>query len=175
MAYNVADSIKTPFATVTFFDTDQKEQLHQEMNFKELEHYLDTVLPTVNAFYAIKIEGVFSYMKTRSVPAQQKPYPKLAEVAKNQPVFEFQDISGTMVGFRCPSYVDGINVPGYHLHFISSSREAGGHVLDFSVQEAVTAIDYTSQFLLILPCKDSEFYHINLGQDKQQELDKVEK
>jgi len=48
-------------------------------------------------------------------------------------------------------------------------------VLDFSVQEAVAAIDYTSQFLLILPGKDSEFYHINLGQDKQQELDKVEK
>jgi len=175
IAYNAADSIQTPFAAVTFFDTDQKEQLRRDMNFKELEYYLDTVLPTANAFYAIKIEGVFNYMKTRSVPAQQKPYPKLAEVAKHQPVFEFRDISGTMVGFRCPSYVDGINVPGYHLHFISNSREVGGHVLDFRVQEAIATIGYTSQFLLILPGEDSEFYHINLGQDKQQELEKVEK
>lgn len=175
IAYKVADSIKTPFAAVTYFDTDQKESLRKDMNFQEMELYLDGVLPTANAFYAIKIEGVFNYMKTRSVPAQQKPYPKLVEVAKDQPVFEFRDISGTMVGFRCPSYVDGINVPGYHLHFISSSREVGGHVLDFRVQEAIAAIDYTPQFFLMLPGNDSEFYHINLGQDKQQELENVEK
>ena len=96
-------------------------------------------------------------------------------MTKNQPEFEFNDISGTMVGFRCPSYVDKINVPGYHLHFISSNKEVGGHVLDFRVQEAVATIDYTSQFLLILPGEDSEFYQIDLEQDKQQELEKVEK
>jgi len=39
MAYNVADSIQTPFATVTFFDTDQKEKLHQEMNLKNYHDF----------------------------------------------------------------------------------------------------------------------------------------
>ena len=173
--YNAADSILTPFAEVTFFDSDQKEKLQQDMDFKELGQYLDSVLPTANAIYAIKIEGNFSYMKTRSVPAQQKPYPKLADVAKNQPVFEFENISGTIVGFRCPAYVDGINVTGYHLHFISSSKDAGGHILDFQIQEAAAAIDYTSQLLLILPGEDSDFYRIDLGQDKQQEIEKIEK
>jgi len=173
--YDVADSILTPFAEVTFFDPDQKEQLQQDMNFKEFEQYLDSVLPTTNAFYAIKIEGVFNYMKTRSVPPQQKPYPKLAVVAENQPIFEFQDIGGTIVGFRCPSYVDGINVIGYHLHFISSSKEAGGHILDFNIQDAIATIDYTSQLLLMLPGEDSDFYHKNLEQGKQPELEKIEK
>jgi len=175
VAYKVADFEQTPFAVVTMFDVDQKENLSQDMDYKELENYIDNVIPTLNAFYAIKIEGDFKYMKTRSVPAQEKPYPKLPDVIEHQSVFEFQDISGTIVGFRCPSYIEGINVPGYHLHFISSNRDSGGHVLDFLVQEAIAKIDYTSQFILILPDEGSDFYNIDLSQDKQQELEKVEK
>ena len=33
---------------------------------------------------------------------------------------------GTIVGFRCPPFVKGINVPGYHLHFIKSDFTQGG-------------------------------------------------
>ena len=35
-----------------------------------------------------------------------------------------------MVGFRFPSYAEGIQVGGYHLHFISADQKRGGHVLD---------------------------------------------
>jgi len=35
-----------------------------------------------------------------------------------------------MLGFRFPDYVEGIEVGGYHLHFIDSQRRRGGHVLD---------------------------------------------
>ena len=35
-----------------------------------------------------------------------------------------------MLGFRFPGYVEGIEVGGYHLHFISEDRWRGGHVLD---------------------------------------------
>jgi acetolactate decarboxylase len=35
-----------------------------------------------------------------------------------------------MVGFRFPAYAEGIEVGGYHLHFISDDRTRGGHVLD---------------------------------------------
>ena len=89
--------------------------------------------PPKTCFYAVMIQGEFSYVKTRSVPAQEKPYPPLAEVTKNQPTFEFTDVTGTMVGFRCPPYVTGINVPGYHLHFLTDDRTAGGHLLEFTV------------------------------------------
>jgi acetolactate decarboxylase len=34
-----------------------------------------------------------------------------------------------MVGFRFPTYVEGIEVAGYHLHFASADRSRGGHVL----------------------------------------------
>ena len=130
-------------------------------------------------FYQLKADGiaypVSDSMKTRSVPRQEKPYPPLVEVTKNQSIFEFDDVEGTIVGFRCPSYVAGVNVPGYHLHFLTKSKDAGGHVLEFNVEEAAASMDYASEFLMILPSKDSDFYDIDLTQDKQEELEKAEK
>lgn len=43
------------------------------------------------------------------------------------------------------------------------------------IVEAVASIDYTSEFLMILPGNDSDFYEVDLTQDKQKELEKVEK
>lgn len=174
IAYPVSDSMETPFASVTFFDTDCQEKLPGGADYQQLRDFLDEILPTGNIFYAVKIEGTFSYMKTRSVPGQQKPYPPLVEVVKNQPTFEFTDVEGIVVGFRCPAYVAGVNVPGYHLHFLTKDKSAGGHVLEFQVEEAVAYIDYTSEFLMILPGNDSDFYKIDLTQEKQEELEQVE-
>ena len=175
IAYPVSASMETPFAVMTFFDIDREEPLAQGMDYAQLEEFLNEVLPTGNIFYAIKIEGIFSYMKTRSVPGQEKPYPPLVEVTKNQPIFEFNNIEGTMVGFWCPPYVGGINIPGYHLHFLTKDKDAGGHVLDFKVESAVASIDDTAEFLMLLPDEDSDFYKTDLTQDKQEELEKVEK
>jgi len=175
MAYAVSDSMEMPFASVTFFEVDYKQDLPEGIDYEQLQDFLDGVLPTGNIFYAIKIEGMFSYMKTRSVPAQEKPYPPLVEVTQKQPTFEFNDVEGTIVGFRCPAYVASVNVPGYHLHFLTDGRDSGGHVLDFEIVEAVASIDYTSEFLMILPDDDSDFYEIDLTQDKQDELEEAEK
>jgi len=43
------------------------------------------------------------------------------------------DVTGTIVGFRAPSYAQGMTVAGHHLHFISSEHTQGGHVLDFTL------------------------------------------
>lgn len=175
IAYPVTDAMETPFAAVTCFDCDYEVELPQISSYEELEQFLDAALPTDNIFYAIKIEGTFSYMKTRSVPRQEKPYPPLVEVTAYQPVFEFSDVAGTIAGFKSPAYVSGVNVPGYHLHFLTEDSSAGGHVLDFSVQEAVVSVDYTSEFLMILPGEDSDFYQLDLTQDRQAELEQAEK
>jgi acetolactate decarboxylase len=175
IAYPVADSMLTPFASVTFFDVDCEASLPAGIDYNQLPDFMDSVLPTGNIFYAIKIEGTFSYVKTRSVPAQEKPYPPLVEVTANQPTFEFNNVAGVIVGFLCPPYVAGVNVPGYHLHFLTDSRDAGGHVLEFTVEEAVISVDYTSEFLMLLPGEGSDFYRLDLGQDKQEELEEAEK
>ncbi|MBN1162091.1 MAG: acetolactate decarboxylase [Dehalococcoidales bacterium] len=175
IAYPVTDDMETPFAMVTFFDIDYSGELAQGLNYASLQEYLDGILPSINTFCAIKIEGTFSYMKTRSVPAQQKPYPPLVEVTKNQPVFEFEQVEGTLVGFRSPPFIIGLNMPGYHLHFLTKDKDTGGHVLEFIIGQADVFIDYTPDFMMILPGMDSDFYQIDLTPDNQDELEQAEK
>lgn len=174
IAYPVDDSMKTPFAAVTFFEADESVVLGNVSDYNQLEQYLDSLLPTENIFYAIKIEGVFDYIKARSVPRQVEPYPPLVEVVKKQSIFEFHDVAGTIVGFRCPSYVEGINVVGYHLHFITADRKAGGHLFGCQMQNVKVEIDYTPEFYMALP-NDKEFYNVDLAGGNQTGVEKVEK
>ena len=175
ISYPINNSMKTPFAVMTFFEPDKSVWLDEAINnYEQLRGYLDNLLPTKNIFYAIKIEGVFEYIKTRSVPKQNKPYPPLVEVVKNQSTFEFHNTEGTMVGFWCPAYVEGVNVPGYHLHFITEDRKAGGHLLECRMQNVTIEIDYTSDFYMVLS-QSGGFYEVDLTKGKQKELEKVEK
>ncbi len=174
IAYAVSGEMTTPFATVTCFEADENFRLEEPLNLTELEAFLDLNLPSENLFYAVRVDGDFSYVKARSVPRQEKPYPKLADAVSTQSVFELKNISGTLVGFRTPEYVDGVNVPGYHLHFITDDRSAGGHVLDLEMENGDVALDITRAFFMELP-SSGDFYNVELGQDLQADMEKVEK
>jgi acetolactate decarboxylase len=174
IAYPVNDSLTAPFACVLFFDADREIPVRKGMNYTHFRDYLSDAIQEKNIFHAVKMEGTFSYVKTRSVPGQEKPYPPLVEVTANQPTFEFHDIEGTIVGFYCPPYVEGLNVPGYHLHFITEDRKAGGHVLEFVVTEAKLSVDYTSELHIILP-NTEEFNALDLTKSKKEELEEAEK
>ncbi|MEJ2568319.1 MAG: acetolactate decarboxylase, partial [candidate division WOR-3 bacterium] len=121
---------------------------------------------------AIKIEGLFKYVRTRSVPAQEKPYPPLIEVVKTQSEFEFNNVKGTLVGFRLPEYINGINVPKYHLHFITENKEGGGHLLELETEKVQAGIDFTDKIFVTLP-KTRAFYDADLNKEK--DLKKVER
>jgi len=164
----------TPFAVVTYFKADRTYKLQKGTTFQDFSKESESHFPSRNSFYAVKITGVFDMVKTRSVPAQKKPYPPLTEIVKNQPVFAMQQISGTMVGFWCPSFVKGVNVPGYHVHFLSADTQRGGHVLDFIARDATVEIDDTREFFLMLP-DDDVFNKANLEPDRSQDLKAVEK
>jgi acetolactate decarboxylase len=174
IVYPVPDSMKTPFAVVTFFNSDRSSVLVRPVDCKQLEEYLDVLFPTKNIFYAIKVEGDFKYARTRSVSKQNKPYSRLTEVVKNQQTFEFQNVKGTIVGFWFPGYMEGINVPGYHFHFITDDRKSGGHLLDCQLLKGRIEIDYIPQLFMALPEK-GEFYEADLTTGKKGEIDRVEK
>lgn len=167
------DSMDTPLAIVTFFDVDRNLSLEEEMNLTELESYLDDHIPTENIFYAIRVDGTFDYLKTRSVPAQERPYPPLAEAVKEQTTLEFHNVTGTIVGFRYPDFAEGLGLPGYHMHFITSDRSSGGHLLDCVVRNASISLDEISEFEMALP-KDQDFHRADLSDDKQEELKTAE-
>ncbi len=173
-AYRVPDSTRTPFAAVTYFEADTVVALSGSLSFEQLCARIDSLIPTENSFYAIKIEGEFDMIKARSVPRQTKPYIPMVEIVKTQPTFAYERVQGTLMGFRTPPFMKGLNVPGYHLHFINQDRTRGGHVLACSLGKGTLSIDYTTGFHMVLPNSDS-FHRLDLTQDKQAELEKVEK
>jgi acetolactate decarboxylase len=134
--YSIAGQEKTPFAVVTYFKPDKRLSLPRVSGMNELQAALDRMLPATDGIFAIKIAGEFKYVKVRSVPRQEKPYPGLADALKHQTEFELKNVRGALVGFRFPSYMDGVNVPGYHFHFITADKKAGGHTLDCSTEGA---------------------------------------
>lgn len=169
-----ADPVKTPFAVVTFFTPKQFILVKKAGSIKELGELLDAALATRNLFYAVKIEGRFQKVTARSVPRQTRPYPPLVKAAEHEAVFPFDNVVGTIVGLRCPGYVQGINVPGYHFHFLTRDRKAGGHVLDCAVENVTVQVDPSHRLELVLP-EDREFYWLDLDRATTQELEKVEK
>ena len=108
VAYPVADDQKTPFATVVFFRPTLRRSARGPLDYERLQTFVDSLVDGPNLFYAVRIDGVFSSVKTRSVPRQQQPYPPLAEVAKHQPVFHLKDVRGTLAGFRFPDFARGL-------------------------------------------------------------------
>ncbi len=166
--------VKTPFAAVTFFTADRTVRLEEGSNFRQFTENTEKWFPSRNIFYAVKLKGTFRSVKTRSVPPQKKPYRPLAEIVETQPLFDLRNIKGTAVGFWCPSFVKGINVPGYHLHFISLDGKAGGHILDFVAGDVTVEFDDTRELFLILP-DDNDFDKADLGRDRTKELKAVEK
>ena len=165
----------TPFAAVSAFHGEKVVDLNQTLDFDGLCQLLDATVDDPHLFYAIKVTGRFSHMHTRSVPAQQKPYPPLIEVAKEQPEFKMSNVSGTIVGYRCPEYVQGINVPGYHLHFLSDDHTQGGHILGFELDEGRAEIDTLNRFTLVMPRNADGRQLLDLSRDRSTELESVER
>lgn len=170
--YLPADSETTPFAAVTPYLTDTSYVLN-EVDFASLDENFNTYFPTPNIFYLVVIKGEFSYMHTRSVPVQEKPYPPLADVTSNQPEFEFENVQGDIVGFYCPAYAKGINVTGFHLHFLDKNRQKGGHIIDFTLKSGTMELGYLLDYRLILPT-GGDFYGGDFTIDRSDELEEVE-
>ncbi len=169
----INDSETSPFAVVTFFENDIEKNLDKKMTGQQVAAHIEELLPSRNIMYAIKINGEFEYMKTRSVAAQEKPYPRLIEVTEDQSVFEFNDTKGTIVGYWMPEYIEGINVPGYHLHFITEDRTGGGHVLDYTLTSGTIEIDRSDRFYLELP-ENENYLSKGFSADTEDELEEAE-
>jgi acetolactate decarboxylase len=168
------DTLTTPFATVTYFENDFTLATDEPMNFSAFTLEMTDRLPTENMVYAVRMHGTFPSMKVRAIPVQQKPYPTLSEAAANQSVYSYTNATGSVVGCYTPVFFEGINVVGYHLHFISDDRQTGGHILDFTVP-ADTKVEYdiTPEFTMVLPTS-GDFTKVDLSQDLSEELAEIE-
>ena len=141
---------RTPFAVLTWFEPSVELEL-EGLEHEELLDRLDGALPPDTRACAVRIDGAFQSIRARSVPRQSPPYRPLAEVVADQRVFELADTEGTVVGFRFPEYSEGVEVSGYHLHYVSADRKVGGHVLECRPRRATAALDPSTDLHLELP------------------------
>ena len=73
-----------------------------------------------------------------------------------------------------PPYIKGLNVSGYHLHFITDDKKAGGHILDLKAKNIKVEMDLSSKFFIVLP-DNNEFYNMDFTGDKEKDIKKVER
>jgi len=172
-AAEVKDDEESPFACVTFFSPDSTEEIDGRRLEDKLEDLLDGLIPSPNMLYAIRIDGRFDYVRTRSVPPQEN-YRPLVEVARQQPVFEFRRVEGTLGGFYTPRFMSSLNVPGYHLHFLTEDRLRGGHLLECRLGDVSIGIQHVPKLELGLPLT-LDYLTADLSGETKKDLEEAER
>ena len=171
-AYAVPDATRTPFACVTFFRPYSVEEIDQPLDYPGLLALFDRLLPSKNMLYALRLDGRFDYVRTRSVPRQDS-YRPLVEVAREQPEFEFTDSEGSMVGFWTPSFMQSVAVPGYHLHFLTADKRHGGHLLECRPRHIRISLQHIARLELGLPLT-LDYLTADLDRDTSADLKEAE-
>jgi len=174
----VSDEVMVPFAMATHFEADVADLPCNSIgSIEELKAFLDQTLlertHDLNCFYVAKVQGMFPSITVRSVPSQEKPYQRLSVIASTQKEYTYEQVEGTIVAFRCPDYVDGINLPQWHLHFLSLDHTKGGHVLLVTLAEANLAVGVMRNYHILLP-ESETFSEMDIAHDLTQEALSVE-
>jgi len=168
----VDDEVLCPFAVVTRFAPDSTIVLPQCPDLSHLVTQFDQLRNSDNFFFALRAEGHFGYIRTRAMRRTEEGVP-LVQAAAVQPEFEFHDISGTLVGFWTPEYVKTLNVPGYHLHFLSADHQHGGHLLQCGGSNLRLQIQREGDYRVALP-ETEDFVKADLRRDPAADLAKAE-
>jgi acetolactate decarboxylase len=152
----VAPSTSTPFAVVCRFAPSASVDA-AGLDLAALHDRIDALAPSGADVLAVRVDGRFADLRLRSVHAPTRPYPPLAEVTAHQTEWSVTTAEGTLVGFRFPDATAGVEVPGYHLHFLSEDRLVGGHVLAATLVGGTIAVDGVDELHVELPD------HVGLG------------
>ena len=167
-----ADDMLSPFAVVTRFVPDEAVTLRQCPDLSHLTAQFDGLRHSDNVFFALRVDGHFDYVHTRAMCRTEEGVP-LVQAAAIQPEFEFHDVPGTLVGFWTPEYAQTLNVPGYHLHFLSADRDRGGHLLQCRGSDLRLQIQREGDYRIALP-ETEDFLKADLRRDPAADLARAE-
>lgn len=136
------------FACICRFSADGEKRVTGIESIAGLETQFASLRASENAFYALRADGDFSEIHMRAVC---RSHAGLLQAASTQTEFECSNISGTIVGVWTPAYAGALNVPGYHLHFVSADRSHVGHVLLCSASSLHLQVQRLNEYHLVLP------------------------
>ncbi|MBN2809191.1 MAG: acetolactate decarboxylase [Deltaproteobacteria bacterium] len=173
LVHMVNDEEKTPFAAACFFEPFSDEEIQSPLDYSAFSHFLERCLPSPNLLYAIRVEGRFSRIRTRSVPRTEN-YTPLVEATAFQKELLLENVEGTLVGFHTPKFMPSINVPGYHFHFISKDCRYGGHLLECTLSCGRLSLQICSRLLLNMPMT-LDYLSVDFNRDAREDLEKAER
>ena len=167
----VGDEVLTPFALITKFLPTHEATVNCS-SMDDLKVQYDKLRDSDNLAYALKVTGTFDYVHVRTMCRTDDGVP-LVRAAEQQAEFKFENLSGTLVGFWSPEYVKSLNVPGYHLHFLSREHQKGGHLLDCTGRGLKIELQREVAFSVVLP-DSAEFRHADFTHDPSEDLRRAE-
>lgn len=163
-----ADDVLSPFAVITRFAPEVAVTMDACPGMADLTSRFDALRLSDNFIFALRVDGHFDYVQTRAMHRTAEGVP-LVQAAAVQPEFEFHDVSGTLVGFWTPEYAKTLNVPGYHLHFVSQDRQRGGHLLQCRGSHLRLQIQREADYHIALP-DTADFFKADLRRDPTADL-----
>lgn len=149
-------SEELPFASVHFSKPGEELTL-EKADFEFINEKIPEKYELQNVFAAIRLRGKFSKIHTRIAPKQEKPYPSLLAVSKEQAEFEYTNVTGTVVGYYAPAIFNTVTAGGWHLHFISDDRQIGGHLLEFEGENLQGNLEIFDTLEQHFPINNQEF------------------
>ena len=169
--------IGTPFATVgkenqspckEFKDIADIEKLKVMLTL-EIEKYFG-----LNGVHIARIDGTFARVCARSEAPYRSQHIELKEIlSETQKDFVFDNIEGTMVCIYFPDYMDGLNMPGWHIHFVSKDRTKGGHVFDLNMIQGQIKFARADRIEIRIP-DDPSFDTYSLREVSKNDIQQVE-
>jgi acetolactate decarboxylase len=169
----VGAEARCPYAVVTRFPAGPDAELADCEDLSALCAQLDRLRDSDNVFYAVRVDGEFDAVRTRSVRPTPEGVPLVAAAAR-QREFDLRQVRGTLVGFWSPGYLQTILVPGYHLHFLSDDRQAGGHLLGCAGRRLRARVRREADFRVSLP-ESASFLRADLSRNPSEDLERAEK
>lgn len=166
-----------PFAAVSCLDGRRMFPLEAVPDIETLKNILTLRIEEnfgLNSMHMVRVDGSFERVCARSETGQLTHHITLKEMLQDkQRDFFFDDTDGTLVCVYYPDYMDGINAPGWHLHFLSADKTRGGHVFDLSLRSGRAEMDKISRIEIQLP-NSASFDTYSLKNASQDEIRQVE-
>lgn len=164
-------SINMPFYVASTMDYDNCCAIGAN-NFSSLSEELLKNRLYENTIASIFITGHFDEISLRAICKVPRGT-KLSNAVEFQSNYTLKNIQGYLIGFYFPKFIPSVNVPGFHLHFLSEDLTKGGHVLDFNARDLKASILNADKFNISLP-SDMDFKGLSIPVDPSKELDAAE-
>jgi acetolactate decarboxylase len=144
-----------PFSAVCNMNEGRSFELGAFKNIDDLKNQLNLLIEEgfgLNSMHMVRIDGDFQLIDARSESPYKSMHVTLKDIlGKTQKSFQFHDIKGSLVCVYFPDYMDGINAPGWHLHFLSEDKKYGGHVFEIVLKKGKGFLNKINSIELKLP------------------------